>query len=151
ATSGHAAALPSSVMNSRRLMCTLARLKAAHYHAIKEERRCASQQKLRVDVADGSIASHRGVRNAPGMSAMPPIATQSVRRNEASRCATSGCEQPQQNSRVIRSLDHLIGAGKQHPWDNDVESFRRLEIDHEFEFRRRPNGKIRRLRTAKDA
>src|SRR6266436_4638890 len=49
------------------------------------------------------------------------------------------------------SLDHLIGAGKQHLRDHDAESFRRPEIDHEFEFRRRPNGKIRRLRTAKDA
>jgi hypothetical protein len=27
---------------------------AAHYHAVAEERRCASQQKLRADVADGS-------------------------------------------------------------------------------------------------
>src|SRR6266576_5109178 len=49
------------------------------------------------------------------------------------------------------SLDHLIGAGKQHLRDHDAESLRRPEIDHEFEFRRRPNGKIRRLRTAKDA
>src|SRR5258708_26571812 len=39
---------------------------------------------------NGSIASHRGVRDAPGMSAMPLIATQSVRRNEASQCADFG-------------------------------------------------------------
>jgi len=32
----------------------LLRLRAAHYHAVAEERRCASQQKLRADVADGS-------------------------------------------------------------------------------------------------
>jgi hypothetical protein len=50
-----------------------------------------------------------------------------------------------------QSLDHLIGTGKQHLRDYEAESFRRPEIDHEFEFRRRPNGKIRRLRTAKDA
>src|SRR6516162_7539338 len=41
-------------------------------------------------VGCGSIASHPDVRDAPGMSAMPPIATQSVRRNEASRCANTG-------------------------------------------------------------
>src|SRR6516162_7151921 len=35
----------------------------------------------------GSVASHPDVRDAPGMSAMLPIATQSVRRNEASRRA----------------------------------------------------------------
>src|SRR6516164_346995 len=39
---------------------------------------------------DSTIASHPDVRDAPGMSAMPPIATQSVRRNEASRCANTG-------------------------------------------------------------
>ena len=55
------------------------------------------------------------------------------------------------SSPVIRSLDHPIGAGKQHLWDHDAESLRRPEIDHEFEFRRRPNRKIRWLRTAKEA
>src|ERR1700760_697741 len=35
----------------------------------------------------GSVASHPNIRDARGMSAMPPIATESVRRNEASRCA----------------------------------------------------------------
>src|SRR6516165_2754274 len=40
-----------------------------------------------VNVQFGSVASHPDVRDAPGMSAMLPIATQSVRRNEASRCA----------------------------------------------------------------
>ena len=50
-----AAALPSSDMNSRRFMgCPLLRLSAGHYHTVAEERRCASQQKLRDDVADGS-------------------------------------------------------------------------------------------------
>jgi hypothetical protein len=38
----------------------------------------------------GSVASHPDVRDARGMSAMPLIATQSVRRNEASRCAKTG-------------------------------------------------------------
>ena len=35
----------------------------------------------------GSVASHPDVRDGPGRSAMPPIATASVRRNEALRCA----------------------------------------------------------------
>jgi len=46
----------------------------------------------------GSVASHPDVRDAAGMSAMPSIATQSVRRNEASGCANSGCEQSQQTA-----------------------------------------------------
>src|SRR5262245_57834329 len=57
---GHAAAPPSSVMNERRLMGTLVRLRAAQYHAVAEERRCASQQKLRANVADGSNSVSRG-------------------------------------------------------------------------------------------
>src|SRR5215467_14292351 len=47
AESGHpSAAPPSSVMASRRLM--------GAYHTVAQERRCASQQKLCADVADGS-------------------------------------------------------------------------------------------------
>src|SRR5262245_2519637 len=60
AANGHAAALPSNVMNSRRLMRALVRLRAAHYHAVAKERRCASQQKLRANVADGSNLVSRG-------------------------------------------------------------------------------------------
>src|SRR6266436_5071174 len=56
AASGHAAAaLPSSVMNSRRFMGAPLSIRGGHYHTVAEERRCASQQKLRDDVADGSI------------------------------------------------------------------------------------------------
>jgi len=48
------------VMNERRLMRTLVRLRAAHYHAVAEERRWASQQKLRANVADESNSVSRG-------------------------------------------------------------------------------------------
>src|SRR5262245_56964993 len=52
---GHAAvAPPRSVMNSRRLMGTPRQAKAAHYHAVAEERRFASQQNLRANVAEES-------------------------------------------------------------------------------------------------
>ena len=47
----------------------------------------ASQQKRTAHVRFGSVASHPDLRDAPGMSAMPPIAARSVRRNKASRCA----------------------------------------------------------------
>jgi hypothetical protein len=70
----------------------------------------ASQQKRVARVRFGSVASHPDVRDAPGMSAMPPIATQSVRRNEASRCAITGCEQMQQRSPLF---GHLVGAHEQ--------------------------------------
>jgi hypothetical protein len=52
----------------------------------------------RLSVRVGSVASHPDVRDAPGMSALPPKATQSVRRNEASRCAIRRhmrCSKPQ--------------------------------------------------------
>src|SRR6266446_3228573 len=54
AASGHATAPPpSSVMNARRLMGAPPQVRAAHYHTVAQEHRCASQQKLRADVADG--------------------------------------------------------------------------------------------------
>jgi hypothetical protein len=48
------------------------------------------------------------------MSAMPPTATESVRRNESTRGAITGREQVQQtNVRPMRLLDDLVGAGEQ--------------------------------------
>jgi hypothetical protein len=47
----------------------------------------------------GSNASRRYARDARGMSAMPPLATKSVPRNEPSRYATSGHALPP--SRVV--------------------------------------------------
>jgi hypothetical protein len=57
---------------------------------------------------------------------MPPIATQSVRRNETSRCATSGCEQSQQKSKL---LDHLVGAGEQRWRHPEAERLRSDQVD----------------------
>jgi hypothetical protein len=47
--------------------CPLLRLRAGHYHTVAEERRCASQRKLRDDVADGRKRTQVGRR---GMSEM---------------------------------------------------------------------------------
>src|SRR5262249_14573370 len=55
-------------------------LAAARYHTVAPERRCASQQKLRADVADGSIASDQDSPDPASMYAMPPIATEFPRR-----------------------------------------------------------------------
>src|SRR6516165_11142058 len=49
------------------------------------------------------------------------------------------------------SFDHLLGAGKQYPWDHEAEVLRRPEIDHKLEFRRCLHRKFRRVGTAKDA
>src|SRR5437660_10295383 len=49
------------------------------------------------------------------------------------------------------SLDHLLGAGKQYPRDHDIESFRRLEIDHKLEFGRCLHRKIGRCSAAENA
>jgi hypothetical protein len=84
------------------------------------------------------------------MSALPPIFTMKADIPDRQLRARGGCEQPQQTAPFIRSITRS-GAGKQQLWDHDAESLRRPEIDHEFEFRRRLNRKVRRLRTAKDA
>src|SRR5262249_8016967 len=78
AASGHATAVPpSSDMNARRLMGRPSfRPRAAHYHAVAEERRCASQQKLRADVADGSDSIGVAEATRTFMSPIPLIATQ---------------------------------------------------------------------------
>jgi hypothetical protein len=56
--------------------------------------RCASQQKLAADVADGSNATDRHARDARRMSAMPPIASVHWHRsgtplNVAAQCSES--------------------------------------------------------------
>jgi len=57
-------------------------------------------------VACGLVASHPDVRDAPGMSAVPPIATQLVSHNEASQCANRVITR-----RSKKSTDHrLAGA-----------------------------------------
>jgi hypothetical protein len=61
------------------------------------------------------------------MSAMPPIATQSVRRNEASRCAKTGCEQSQQGSRLF---DDLVGTLLKMKWHIEAERLGGFKIDH---------------------
>jgi hypothetical protein len=68
----------------------------------------ALQQNWPADDRSGSVASHPDLRDVPGMSAMPPIATQSVRRNEASRCANKR----HMRRNKSRSLNHLVGASE---------------------------------------
>jgi hypothetical protein len=82
----------------------LLELRPAHYHAVAQERSCASQQKLRADVADGSSASRRCALDACGMSAMPPIPTELMRHNKTSLSA---------NKRLMRCsnlTDHSISS-----------------------------------------
>ena len=94
-------------------------------------------------VSSGSIASHRAVRNAPGMSAMPLIATQSVRRNEASQCAISRhmlCGKP------APLFDHLVSAQEEISTDRQSERSRCFEIDDKLEFGGLLNRQVGRLR-----
>src|SRR4029077_17673486 len=66
-----------------------------------------------------SFASLRRAARLRRMSAMPSIATESVRRNEPTRWAITGREQSQQN---LRLLDHFIGAREQHTATRRVAS-----------------------------
>src|SRR5262249_24819881 len=97
-------------------------------------------------VACGSVASHPDLRDAPGMSAMPPIATQSVRRNEASRCAKTGREQMQQK----KLFDHPVGADQEGLGDGQPERLRGRKVDDEIELNGLFDWKIRRLRAAQN-
>ena len=109
---------------------------------------CAAQQVWPLDVRSGSFASHPGVRDAPGMSAMPLIATQSVRRNEASRCANSDRTHCSKNEPLF---DHLVGAREQAIWHGETERLRGLEIDHQLILGWRLHGQISGLLTLEDA
>jgi hypothetical protein len=84
-----AAAPPSSVMNSRRFTSNLSRTSKRKIALL--EAYCTAGFSSSYD-RYGSVASHPDVRDAHGMSAMPPIATQSVRHNETSQCANFGLE-----------------------------------------------------------
>ena len=44
------------------------------------------------------------------------------------------------------SFEHLIGAGEQRYWYGETERFRRLEIDHQFNFGALLDGKVSRPR-----
>jgi hypothetical protein len=52
---------------------------------------------------NGSLASDQSRQQLRPMSALPPIATKLVRRNEVTLCARTGCEQLQQSRQFIRS------------------------------------------------
>src|SRR5262245_41510298 len=66
---------------------------AAHYHPVAEECRCASQQKLRADVADGSNpVLHRCRLNVR----ITPESGRAANNDGRRRSAKSGCEQSQQ-------------------------------------------------------
>jgi hypothetical protein len=65
-----------------------------------------STAKSAPDGSDGSCASPRYARDARGTSAMPPIATELVLRNERSRCAMCG------RLRVGKAFIHVLQAGR---------------------------------------
>src|SRR5262245_63258553 len=81
-------------------------LAAARYHTVAPERRCASQQKLRADVADGSIASDQDSPDPASMYAMPPIATEFPRRGETTLSANR--VRSEEHTSELQSLRHLV-------------------------------------------
>ena len=63
----------------------------------------------------------------------PSIATQSVRRNEASRCANSGRKQVQQ---TVALFDHHVGELLNAQWHLYAKSLGGLQVDYKLEFYR---------------
>jgi len=63
-------------------------------------------------------------------------------------CAISGCEQSQQSSPLF---DHLVGALLEKQRHFDAKCLGGLEVDYQFEFGRRLNGKVAGLLALEDA
>ena len=90
--------------------------------------RCASQQKLRDDVADGSFASiwaPMRVRLSPNFGHIGPLW-------HSSRSASSGREQLQRGNPLF---DHDVGAQQEGFRDLQPDRLCRLEVDDQLEFR----------------
>src|SRR5215831_6859989 len=62
-----------------------------------------------------------------------PKATELPDASEMTRCATSGCEQSQQSSRLF---DHLVGAHEECRGYGEAKRLRSLEVENQFGFRR---------------
>jgi hypothetical protein len=78
-------------------------------------------------VGSGSFTSHRYGRDSGGMSAIAPIATELVRRNQLTRSAKTG---PSASQQRVLLFDHLVGEGEQLVWKRETERLRGPEIDH---------------------
>src|SRR5262245_18488476 len=77
----------------------------------------------------GSTASHRQDGDGRPMSAMPPRATEQVRRSETPLCAISGCEQSQQTNSLF---DLFIGAGEHSCRYVEADRLRSSEVDRQL-------------------
>src|SRR5260370_7479514 len=116
-------------MNSRRLTRRPPQARAAHYHTVAQERRCASQQKLRADVADGSGAPNwcrsQHFRFTPTSRRRADIVEPPV-------SAITSCEQMQQ---VAPLFDDFVGSREQCSRHFEAESFGGLHVEPGFLFR----------------
>src|SRR5262249_2118817 len=77
----------------------------------------------------------------------PPLPWHSRAGGGAVHSIMSGCEQPQQRSRL---LDHLVGPGKQRGRDFKAECLGGLEVDYELKARRLDNRQVGRFLTFED-
>src|SRR5262249_54904840 len=103
AMSGHEAAPPSSVMNSRRFTAQCLRASTE-----KDSTTGGSAAVRDFEPAYdryGSLSTFSADATRRLMSALPPTATKSLPRSELSRRATTGCEQSQQWKPLF---DHLV-------------------------------------------
>src|SRR6516225_1496124 len=121
AASGHAAAPPSSVMNSRRLMSL----------PKPEDETLAHQWKLLCVTASWTAPLPDWVKSGCPTNNPPHDRFDLVSgpRWIMSGCltgATSGCEQSQQGSRLF---DDLVGDGEQHRWHGEAEHLGCREVD----------------------
>src|SRR5262245_27838997 len=131
AASGHVAAAPpmSVVMKSRRFRASYSRASdRKNSIPLRRQETAALRNFDPVYVSVGSIASHPDVRDAPGMSAIPPIATHRCVATKRRNVLTSDiC-----TAANLSLFDHLVSAAEQCWRHSQSEGFRCLEVDHQF-------------------
>jgi hypothetical protein len=84
-------------------------------------------------------------------SAQRPTAAELAHRSKLTSCAITGCEQMQQISYFIESLDHFISDSKERWADLDPQRSCRFKIKYEGEFSGLLDRKIRRFISVKNA
>src|SRR6266404_961713 len=75
------------------------------------------------------IAQSQSARN---MSALPPIATELMRRNELTRSARNGLMHRSKNTGCKKSFNHLVSAGEHRRREAEADRLGRLEVDHQL-------------------